>query len=431
MNFNVSENTKAILLLTAPLVIGKGKADVSPLTLSEYNRLVRYLAETGSEPSDLLTGNWEESFREWQSGLDIKRIVSLLERGFLLSQVVNHWLERAIWVVSRADGEYPHQLKERLGANAPPVLYGCGNRDLLEKGGLAVVGSRNTSDELLRSAQNIGHLAASTGFTIISGAARGVDRAAMFGALQKCGTAAGVLTCDLERESLNHEHLDMLREGNLVLISSYDPKAGFNVGNAMQRNKLIYGLADAGLVVESDYNKGGTWNGATEQLEKFRFVPVYVRSDGGISPGLQGLRRKGALEWPNPQTPDEFRAVLAGEQLPPNTNQPKQFALSTNMDVLAESDEGDTATSIYQWPPTAETPKIPDTSSADTLFAMVEHLIDSMATPEVKESDVIDRLQIEKKQAQAWLIRLVSEGKYKKLNKPIRYERVLPLSLMS
>src|SRR5260370_3099961 len=49
--------------------------------------------------------------------------------------------------------------------------------------------------------------------------------------------------------------------------------------NQMRRNKLIYALADAALVVNSDYEKGGTWAGAVEQLEKLHLVPMYVRTD--------------------------------------------------------------------------------------------------------------------------------------------------------
>ena len=62
------------------------------------------------------------------------------------------------------------------------------------------------------------------------------------------------------------------------------PRAGFNVGHAMQRNKLIYALADAALVVSADFNKGGTWAGAIEQLEQLNYVPVYVRSTGELAP---------------------------------------------------------------------------------------------------------------------------------------------------
>ena len=425
MNNHLSNNTKAILLLTAPLLVGKGKVDANPLTLTEYNKLARYLASVGNEPADLLTRNWEGLFAEWQSGVETKRIGSLMERGFLLAQAINSWQERTIWVVSRADDEYPQRLKERLGANAPTVLYGCGNRELLDCGGLAVVGSRNTSEELLEYTEGIGRQGARAGCAIISGGAKGVDQAAMHGALVAGGSVAGVLSNDLYRESVNRENRDSLMEDQLVLVSQYDPKAGFHAGNAMQRNKLIYALADAGLVIESDHNKGGTWTGAVEQLEKLRLVPVYTRSKGEIGAGLEGLRRKGARVWPNPQSPDEFKAVMAGEHLPSNVEQPKQFALSTNNDFPAESARGDAAAQFSKSLPSIETHNATDTSPADTLFAMVEHLIDSMAAPEVKESEVIEHLQVEKSQARAWLKRLIDEGKYTRPSRHARYVKKL------
>ena len=422
MNNHLSDNTKAILLLTAPLLVGKGKVDVNPLTLTEYNKLARYLSDAGNKPADLLTRNWEDSLSEWQSGFETKRIDSLIERGFVLSQAVANWQERAIWVVSRADDEYPQRLKERLGANAPTVLYGCGNRELLESGGLAVVGSRNTSEELQEYTESIGRLAARAGSAIISGGAKGVDQAAMHGALVSGGTVAGVLTNDLYRESVNREHRDALMEDQLVLISQYDPKAGFNAGHAMQRNKLIYALADAGLVVDSAYNEGGTWAGAVEQLDKLRLVPVYTRSEGEIGAGLEGLRRKGASPWPNPETPHEFRAVLAGEELLAKVEQPKLDTFSMNVDVIPDTEIGNSVGQVFQSPAPSSEVKNPKASSEDTLFEMAEKLIDAMDT-QITEDSVSIRLRIEKKQAQSWLKRLVDKGKYKRFSRPVRYEK--------
>jgi DNA processing protein len=233
-----------------------------------------------------------------------------LGRGFLLSQVIERWQARAIWVVSRADAEYPRRLKARLREDAPAVLYGCGDMALLESGGLAVVGSRHVDDSLIDYTMAVGRLAARAGRTLVSGGAKGIDQAAMRGALEAGGKVSGVLADSLEKTTMNREHRNLLLDGQLVLISPYDPSAGFNVGNAMQRNKLIYALADASLVVSSDLNKGGTWAGAVEQLDKLKFVPVYVRSTGGSSPGLDALRSKGALPWPNPQDADAFEDVF-------------------------------------------------------------------------------------------------------------------------
>lgn len=240
-----------------------------------------------------------------------RRLESLLARGFLLSQAVERWQTRAIWVVSRADAEYPRRLKTRLEEDAPAVLYGCGDAALLETGGLAVVGSRDVDDTLVEYTEGIGRLVAHSRRTIVSGGARGIDQAAMRGALETGGKVVGVLADSLERAALNREHRNRFIDGQLVLVSPYDPAAGFNVGNAMQRNKLIYALADAALVVSSGHNKGGTWAGAIEQLEKLHLVPVYVRSIGEPGKGLEALRWKGALPWPNPDDATTLDAALA------------------------------------------------------------------------------------------------------------------------
>ena len=67
-----------------------------------------------------------------------------------------------------------------------------------------------------------------------------------------------------------------LERGDLCLVTPYSPNAGFSVGAAMGRNRLIYCLADYAIVVASDAEKGGTWAGATEAL-KNGWVPNVVR----------------------------------------------------------------------------------------------------------------------------------------------------------
>ena len=57
----------------------------------------------------------------------------------------------------------------------------------------------------------------------------------MRGALEAGGNVCGVLADGLEKSVMNRENRNVLLDGRLVLISPYDPNAGFNVGNAMQR----------------------------------------------------------------------------------------------------------------------------------------------------------------------------------------------------
>ncbi len=113
----------------------------------------------------------------------------------------------------------------------------------------------------------------------------------------------------------------------LLLVSPYDPAAGFNVGNAMQRNKVIYALADAGLVVTSDFEKGGTWAGAIEQLERFHFVPVFVRNGNNAGRGNSALIHHGGRPWPNPENASELGRMLS-TALESVAAEPKQETLS-------------------------------------------------------------------------------------------------------
>ena len=418
MSMSLSPNTKAILLLTAPLIAGRGEPSSDLLEPGEYRRLARFLREKQQQPADLLVPDTVGLLGECQPLIDNNRLKHLLARGFLLSQAVERWQSRAIWVVSRADAEYPRRLKTRLKDDAPPILYGCGDATILDTGGLAVVGSRHVDDALVKYTEGIGQLAAKARRTLFSGGARGIDQAAMRGALEAGGKVAGILADSLERAVLDRENRNLLMDGQLVLISPYDPIAGFNVGHAMQRNKLIYALADAALVVSSDYKKGGTWAGAVEQLDKLRLVPVYVRSDGETDKGLDALRRKGALPWPNPETPEALAVVpltevsskkpaaLQSELFFSIHEEPKSYEISENLSPINDS-------SLLL---SVESPLAP----ADELFAKVRELLGKMKTPKT-DAEVAADLQVSKSQAKEWLQRLVKEGVMEKHTKPVRY----------
>src|ERR1017187_3470498 len=119
----LTPNTQAILLLTAPLIAGRGGSSGDLLTFSEYNRLARILREKQKQPADLIEPEAEELVSVCAAVFGRERLESLLGRGFLLSQAVDRWNACAIWVVSRADTNYPRRLKSRLKEDAPPVLY--------------------------------------------------------------------------------------------------------------------------------------------------------------------------------------------------------------------------------------------------------------------------------------------------------------------
>lgn len=426
----LTPNTQAILLLTAPLEVGRSASSADLLTLGEYNRLARLLRQKLQQPADLLGPEAAAVIEACAPAFAESRLKALLGRGFLLSQAVDRWRTRVIWVVSRADTQYPSRLKARLKEEAPPILYGCGDPELLNSGGFAVVGSRQVDDALLEYSAQVGQLIARSGRSLVSGGARGIDQAAMRGAAQAGGTVVGVLADSLDRAALARDHREGLMDGRLVLVSPFDPAAGFNVGHAMRRNKVIYALADAALVVSSDFNKGGTWAGAVEQLEKYHCGPLFVRQGNDAAKGNGALLRKGALPWKEPADLPSLERFL-DEAKGSIGIYPTQEVLP--LGVLAESraaygDEAVTSTesAVEQGPPELN-------EAASTLQKVAFDLLRNALAEAKTEAEVAAYLDITKAQAKSWIEAMCKSGRLEKVkrSRPARYRAAASSNLLS
>jgi len=282
-NNHYSENTQAVLLLST--FFSKPKKDEArPLTAIEYGRFARWLHEFNYTPSSLLH-QFDEIVSKWKDPkgkITADRLTEILGRKAAMGLALEKWQRVGIWVITRQDSEYPQLLKKKLRHVSPPVFFGVGNKSLLQKGGLAVIGSRgiDTVDEQFTKA--IAQQAAQENINIVSGAARGVDETAMLASLQAGGTAIGIMADSLLKAATASKWRTHLQNEQLVLISSYYPEAGFNVGNAMARNKYIYTAANSALVVRADQGTGGTWAGAKENNEN-KWVPLFVKQPSDAS----------------------------------------------------------------------------------------------------------------------------------------------------
>ena len=407
MSVELSSNAQAILLLTAPLIVGRNRPSIKPFTASEYRDLARRLRELKRQPADLLKPSSMNELSEWDLDLDTGRLFQLLGRGFLLAQAMERWRARAIWVLSRADSGYPLLLKKRLGEDCPPILYGCGDTSVLNTGGLAVVGSRSLTDMLIEDTEAIGRLTAEAHRTLVSGGAKGTDQAAMRGALESGGRVVGVLGDSLERAVMRREYRDALMNGRMTLTCPYDPAARFQVGHAMQRNKLIYALADAALVVNADHGKGGTWTGAVEQLDKLKFVPIYVHSNGECEKGLDGLRKRGAIPWPNPRTPETLEMCLH--------MQAASDSLVARDEALLAHEREAPAPPLNKLENKIAPVDASTTTATEEIFATIKILLASMDGPRT-EAGIAKYLNLSKSKARVWLKRFM-EAKLRDLFK--------------
>lgn len=171
-----TNETQAILLLTAPLIIGRAQPPVSLLKPSEFIVLKRSIEDENASTGDLLNPTQSELRERIEKLFGPERLRSLLGRSFQLAQAIERWSARSIWVISQSDPLFPTRLKSRLKDEAPVLLYGCGDASILGDGGLGIVGSRDATDEGLTETRRVAAMAAENGVTVISGGARGATR---------------------------------------------------------------------------------------------------------------------------------------------------------------------------------------------------------------------------------------------------------------
>ncbi len=304
----LSDDSFALFLLCSHLGL-PDEPEAKPLSAREWNQLESKLAASTLSVAELPGLPAEQIKSNLQTDdVEAARLAWLLDRGGTMEEEIERLTELGIWVITRFDDDYPQRFTERLKSAAPLLLYGAGEARLLNRRGLAVVGSRNIDASGFALTELIGNACAESKLTVYSGGARGVDKTAMGAALAGGGSAAGLLADSLEKALRAADARTAMEEGQLVLATPYSPHASFNVGMAMARNKLIYALSDYGLVIASDAEKGGTWAGAEEVL-KAGWVPVFVVDGPAVPDGNKLLIKRGAI--PFPATFDEAPSSLA------------------------------------------------------------------------------------------------------------------------
>jgi predicted Rossmann fold nucleotide-binding protein DprA/Smf involved in DNA uptake len=435
---DITPQTQAVLLLTA-YFSKPAEGSPRPLSPTEWGRFALWLKERGVSPEALLGEDPGLLLTGWEDRtVSADRIRYLIGRAGALGLALEKWQRAGIWVVTRSDIEYPARLKKRLKTDSPPLLFGCGNRKLLGGGGIAVVGSRNATEEDLAFASRLGGMAAAQGLSVVSGGARGIDEAAMLGALEREGTVIGVLAEGLLRAVTSAKYRKGLMARNLVLVSPFNPEAGFDIGNAMARNKYIYCVSDAAIVVTSTSDKGGTWNGAIENIKQ-NWVPLWIKQNSDAGSGNAELVRKGACWLPEGEfdltalfaAPDSAQSSLplasllddAGNSSATTRNSRASSSLSPILpEVAVASPREMPATDVEQTPVCPE-----DANESLSFYHLFLNRLKALTgkTPATTD-ELLGRMDIGKTQLEQWLKRAVKEGRAKRLRKPARYQWQMP-----
>jgi DNA protecting protein DprA len=226
-------------------------------------RALSKLTEQGRSAAELVAASADE-LTEFGLKPDAARAVAT-GRG-TAEEVAEELERRGVQMLVRDSPEYPARLSRVLTDQAPPVLFVAGNPALLERRAVAFCGARDASEDGLRLTDEAARRLAARGINVVSGHANGVDLTAHAGALAAGGTTTLVLAEGVLRFQTKPGLAELLRDDNFVVISEFPPRLPWSVGNAMQRNATVCGLADVVLVVEAGQT-GGTFAAGEKALE--------------------------------------------------------------------------------------------------------------------------------------------------------------------
>lgn len=178
---------------------------------------------------------------------------------------------------------------------APMVLYVKGDPGLLNKAGLAVVGSRAATSYGLKIARDLSGQLAAKGLVIVSGLALGIDTAAHTGALAVGGKTVAVLGCGLDVPyPKSNEGLAGRIGADGALVSEYRLGTLPEPFRFPARNRIISGLARGVLVVEAAQRSGSLITARLALDEGREVFAIPGRVDSVKSAGTHRLLQEGA-----------------------------------------------------------------------------------------------------------------------------------------
>ncbi len=241
------------------------------------NLIIRFFHENNLS----IEAFFQLSEQEWKSdyNLEYKDVEDLKKakndipnHAFLAETLMNEGYE----LIPITSPLYSKTLKENLKYNAPSLLYVKGNAAILQEDSIAIVGSRNASAISLDFTDHIAQKVGKENKVVVSGFAKGVDLKALDSIIQYRGKSIIVLPQGIMTFGSGfRKYYQQIISGDVLVVSTFFPKAPWQAELAMARNPIIYGLASEIYVAESS-EKGGTWSGVIDGLRKNRKIFVRI-----------------------------------------------------------------------------------------------------------------------------------------------------------
>ena len=234
-----------------------------------FQRLLRYFDD---DLAAILVASGAELQRVHGIGPAIARDIQAIDLERTAKQIAN-WRELGVACLTLEDSAYPTGLREL--EQAPPLVFARGKLDdELWSRTIAIVGARQPSQEARFLTLQLAAKLARQGYTVVSGLALGIDMAAHCGALNAGGKTIAVLGSGVLNvyPAVNRELAARIRAQG-ALLSELKPGWGANAQRLVARNRLISGLSQAVVLVESQLDGGAMY---TARFAREQGRPVYT-----------------------------------------------------------------------------------------------------------------------------------------------------------
>lgn len=279
MQLTGSESDEASLWIALNQIQGLGNA-----------KIIQLLAKFGS-PDNIFAANTSQ-LKEVVSDTTAKEIKLGIQADVI--QPTLDWLQKDnTHVVTLADSEYPQRLLQIT--NPPAVLYAIGDLRWLNHYTIAMIGSRNATQQGEKNADSFAQEMCRQGLCVVSGMALGIDGAAHRGAIKSTGATIAVVGTglDIVYPAKHRELAHQIAERGLI-ISEFPLGTPSKAQHFPRRNRIISGLSLGCLVVEANVASGSliTARLATEQGREVFAIPGSIHSP--VSKGCHQLIKQGA-----------------------------------------------------------------------------------------------------------------------------------------
>ncbi len=255
---------------------------------------VRRLLETFGDPASVLGAPKDRLMRVDGIGEETAKILQAWQDHADPSAEIREAEQRGIAIVTQDDEGYPTPLRETY--DPPLLLYVWGKIEPRDRHAIGVVGSRRTTMYGTQAAKKLSYQLAQSGFTIVSGLARGIDTAAHEAALAANGRTIAVIGSGLGKlyPPENLGLAEKIATGYGAVVSEFPLNTAPDKQTFPMRNRIVAAWSRALLVVECPAWSGSliTANLATEYGKPVFAVPGPI--DKPTSAGCNQLIRDGA-----------------------------------------------------------------------------------------------------------------------------------------